>query len=170
MSQMASRGMWLTLAMGVAGVAIRVLSESSTLPQPEHVPHLQPTYQESTREDAIRAQGPQATAIPVNRTLCPNAHQEECPDLLQANIRIRWHDAAADLSAVCGNSRSTACALRTATWQQVTCDIHARRGIDESVMRHELNHCRGWDHRGDTVNDYRAAWRPNATLLRYAGL
>jgi len=100
---------------------------------------------------------------------CLNADQRACPDLLEAQVRYRRHASRATLTPVCGSPRSNACALRRAHWQHVVCEIHLLNSVGDRVLNHELNHCRGWEHAGDTPEAYARPWIPNWRLIRSRG-
>ena len=102
-------------------------------------------------------------------TVCLRASVELCPDLLKADIRIRKHTSPSVVMGICGDERSYACAIRRARWQRVTCEVHVLLPEDPSVLRHELNHCRGWEHQGDSKEAYEQPWIPNLRLVRTRG-
>lgn len=102
-------------------------------------------------------------------TVCLRASVELCPDLLKADIRIRKHTSPSVVMGICGDERSNACAIRWARWQRVTCEVHVLLPEDPSVLRHELNHCRGWEHQGDSKEAYEQPWIPNLRLVRTRG-
>lgn len=101
--------------------------------------------------------------------VCFRASHELCPDLLKAKIQINRHASRSMVASLCGDQRSNACAIRRARWQQVTCDVHVLSPEDPSVLQHELNHCRGWEHQGDTQEAYEQPWVPNWRLMQARG-
>lgn len=101
--------------------------------------------------------------------VCRNADRDACPDILQAEIRIRYHDSKATLTSICGDVRSNACALRRARWHQAVCDIHLLRPASAPLLNHEMNHCRGWEHSGDSPEAYARPWQLNEHLIRARG-
>ena len=101
--------------------------------------------------------------------VCLQADRHPCPDLLQAEIHIRYHDSKAAVTSICGDERSNACALRRARWHQAVCDIHLLKPASEALLNHELNHCRGWEHRGDSPEAYARPWELNERLVRARG-
>ncbi len=92
---------------------------------------------------------------------CDHGDSEPCPDLLLATIRIVEEPNRDALSAICGDQRSDACALRRFRYDSAECTIHLWTKAPSSVLEHEMNHCRGWDHAGDTYADYRSPWHIN---------
>ncbi len=92
---------------------------------------------------------------------CQQAHMKPCVDTLGADISIHYHQNASTVSALCGDVRSNACALRTFSFGSASCDIHILESVAHDVLEHELNHCRGWDHAGDTKAAYAAPWHLN---------
>jgi len=101
--------------------------------------------------------------------VCLNADRAPCPDILQAEIRIRYHDSKATLTSICGDVRSNACALRRVRWHQAVCDIHLLRPASAPLLNHEMNHCRGWEHSGDSPEAYARPWQLNEHLIRARG-
>lgn len=92
---------------------------------------------------------------------CHQAHVQPCVDALGADITIHYHQNVAIVADLCGDLRSNACALRTFSFGSASCDIHILTDIPHHVLEHELNHCRGWDHAGDTKEAYEAPWHLN---------
>ena len=101
--------------------------------------------------------------------VCVRASYDLCPDLLRAEIRINKHVSRSVVMSICGDERSNACAIRRARWQRATCEVHVLLPEDPSVLRHELNHCRGWEHQGDSHEAYQRPWIPNWGLVRIRG-
>jgi len=96
--------------------------------------------------------------------ICEEAHQRPCEDLLQADIRVVVHRELSTLRAVCPHPESDACALRSASWSEAHCVIHQWAAASEAIYEHEMNHCRGWDHEGDTLVSYERPWHVNRGL------
>lgn len=92
---------------------------------------------------------------------CHQANEQPCVDALGADITIHYHQNAAIVADLCGDLRSDACALRTFSFGSASCDIHILTDTAHHVLEHELNHCRGWDHAGDTKEAYEAPWHLN---------
>lgn len=101
--------------------------------------------------------------------ICVAAGNELCPDLLKANIRITQYASQRAITSVCGDNRSNACAIRRARWQRVTCEVHVLTPVDSDVLQHEMNHCRGWEHQGDSPAAYAQPWVPNWRLVKARG-
>ena len=106
---------------------------------------------------------------PVMPEACHDAHRLPCPDLLGADVRIRYHDSKATLTPLCGDVRSTGCALRSVRWREAVCDVHLLQPASELLLLHEMNHCRGWEHDGDSQAAYARPWLPNGRLIRSRG-
>ena len=106
---------------------------------------------------------------PVMPEACHDAHRLPCPDLLGADVRIRYHDSKVTLTPLCGDVRSTGCALRSVRWREAVCDVHLLQPASELLLLHEMNHCRGWEHDGDSQAAYARPWLPNGRLIRSRG-
>ncbi|MDG1065188.1 MAG: hypothetical protein P8O91_03135 [Luminiphilus sp.] len=100
---------------------------------------------------------------------CVGGGHELCPDLLGATIRIKRYALPSMVAHICGDRRSNACAIRKARWQRVTCEVHVLTPEAPGVLQHELNHCRGWEHQGDSQEAYGQPWVPNWRLVHARG-
>lgn len=100
---------------------------------------------------------------------CEQANIRPCADYLRAAVKYYRHSSRSSLAEVCGNNRSNACALRRVRWGKTECDIHIADTTPDSVIEHELNHCRGWDHQADSVVAYNQPWHLNTALVQRAG-
>ena len=92
---------------------------------------------------------------------CQRANVQPCVDALGADVKIHYHQDPAIVADLCGDLRSNACALRTFNFSSARCDVHILSDTAHHVLEHELNHCRGWDHAGDTTEAYEAPWHLN---------
>ena len=101
--------------------------------------------------------------------VCVSGGYELCPDLLNATIKIKKHDLPSMVAQICGDARSNACAIRRARWQRVVCEVHVLTPEVPGVLIHELNHCRGWEHQGDSQAAYGQPWVPNWRLVHARG-
>ena len=101
--------------------------------------------------------------------ICVTEAYELWPDLLKAKIRITQYASQSTITSVCGDNRSNACAIRRARWQRVTCEVYVLMPVDSGVLQHEMNHCRGWEHRGDSPAEYAQPWVPNWRLVKARG-
>lgn len=95
---------------------------------------------------------------------CVKADHEPCADLLGARTRIVEHATLSSLHAVCGDERSDACALRSFSFSSAQCVIHLGPNTSALVLEHEKNHCRGWDHAGDSHAAYARPWTVNRDI------
>ena len=107
---------------------------------------------------------------PPRLKVCFHADRLPCPDLLRAEVRLRYHDSRATLTPFCTDGRSNGCALRRARWNKAVCEVHLLLPASEALLNHEMNHCRGWEHGGDTRAAYAQPWTPNWRLVRSRGV
>ena len=96
--------------------------------------------------------------------VCVGAHHSPCPDVLRAEISTVTHPDLDALRAACTLPEINACAMRIASWGEAQCVIHQLDSTPLEVFEHEMNHCRGWDHAGTTVEAYQTPWRLNRKL------
>lgn len=95
---------------------------------------------------------------------CAHAHQAPCEDLLAPTIRVINHRDRASLLRYCPQPQNIACALRDISYASADCDIHILESAPEHILEHELNHCRGWEHDGDSLEAYLAPWHVNRRM------
>ena len=99
---------------------------------------------------------------PAEATECTNAHKTPCPDLVGAEVTFK-KIGQTRYESVCGDD-THACAVLNVTQKQ--CTIYYRtRFLEQEVIEHELNHCRGWFHPSDRKATYSRPWVDLTTYL-----
>lgn len=93
---------------------------------------------------------------------CLGADRHACDDLLEAEVFFKQVPSK-KLIDRCG-FRAEACAVVDIT-NRVCTIYYATKSIDAYVLEHEMNHCRGWFHRGESKHDYRNPWVDYKTYL-----
>lgn len=65
----------------------------------------------------------------------------------------------------CGrNAKALACADIMAGLEK--CVIYITVGSGRVTLMHEINHCRGWDHREEDQGSYSKPWKPFPVIIR----
>lgn len=100
--------------------------------------------------------------LPAQADTCERADRNACADLLGAEITFS-KVGEETFEQKCGEL-SDACAVVSITNR--TCVIYYKtRALDKYVLEHELNHCRGWFHKGNNKRAYRNPWVDYKTFL-----
>ena len=85
--------------------------------------------------------------------LCYFAETQLCEDLLNFKEVIEFKTEA-QLVRVCKDFEIVACAKIDFTNKTCTIYLSNSRGLASSSLRHERNHCRGWDHENINNGQY----------------
>lgn len=93
---------------------------------------------------------------------CLRADRNACVDLLNADVTFS-KVGEGTFEKHCGEL-SDACAVVNISKRQCTI-YYKTRSIDKYVLEHELNHCRGWFHKGNSKKAYRNPWVDYKTYL-----
>ena len=93
---------------------------------------------------------------------CINARYEACEYLLGAEVFFERVTADRFIE-LCG-PEADACAKVSIT-RRVCTIYYAHHVLDAHVVEHEMNHCRGWFHIGETKSAYRRPWVDYTTYL-----
>jgi hypothetical protein len=100
--------------------------------------------------------------VPAEATECTDAHVSACKDLVGAEITFE-KVSNTKYKSVCGDN-TRACATLNVTTKQ--CTIYYRtRMLEQEILNHEMNHCRGWFHRSDREVTYSRPWVDLNTYL-----
>ena len=100
--------------------------------------------------------------LPAQADTCERADRNSCEDLL--TVEVTFSKVGEDtFEKKCGKL-SDACAVVSITNR--TCVIYYKtRSIDKYVLEHEMNHCRGWFHLGNSKSAYRRPWVDYKTYI-----
>lgn len=93
--------------------------------------------------------------LPAQADTCENAHRDACEDLIGAEVTFE-KVGHITFSKVCSNN-AAACAVVNISAKQCTI-YYKTRTIDATLLNHELNHCRGWFHKGHGKKANRRPW------------
>ena len=93
---------------------------------------------------------------------CLNAHHDACEDLLDAEVFFERVTAKRFIE-ICG-PEAEACSHVSIT-SKVCTIYYANRVLDQRTVAHELNHCRGWFHLGNSKSAYRRPWVDYSTYI-----
>lgn len=86
--------------------------------------------------------------------------REECLDLLNLPIEHYQWEHENSVAVQCGAVDVIGCAKIMADKDGLTrCVIHTIRYPRKELLMHEMNHCRGWQHRGDGKKAHARLWR-----------
>ena len=101
--------------------------------------------------------------VPASKAAeCQGAHISACEDLIGAEVTFKQVGNTA-FQEVCGGD-TDACAILNVTRAQ--CTIYYRtRHLDQKVLTHEMNHCRGWFHTQNRASKYNRPWVDLDTYL-----
>lgn len=86
--------------------------------------------------------------------------REDCPDLLKLPIEhYEWKDQLT-VGVQCKDLDVLGCAKIYGKGGKLTrCVIHTIRYPLSDLLRHEINHCRGWEHQGGGEKAHSRPWR-----------
>ena len=94
---------------------------------------------------------------------CTNADTAACEDLIGAEVTFEKLNSRT-FDKIC-NPAADACA--TLNVRRKTCTIYYKvRMPSSAVVEHELNHCRGWFHRGDNKRAHAKPWVDYKTFTK----
>ena len=103
--------------------------------------------------------------LPAQADTCVRADRSACEDLIGAEVffeRVSRHQFV----EACGvhPDHVYACARLNISRRQCTI-YYTTRWLDAHVVEHEMNHCRGWFHRGNTERAHQRPWVDYETFL-----
>lgn len=103
--------------------------------------------------------------LPAQADTCRNADKLACEDLIGAEVFFEKVPAKR-FKEVCGSDprEADACARLNISRRQCTI-YYSTRTLDEHVVNHEMNHCRGWFHKGDSERAHKRAWVDYETFI-----
>jgi hypothetical protein len=100
--------------------------------------------------------------MPAKADECVGAHNVACEDRIGAEVTFE-RIGSTQFIDICGFDVD-ACAVLNVTKKQ--CTIYYRtRYLEDYIVEHELNHCRGWFHIGDHSKAYKKPWVDLDTYL-----
>ena len=90
--------------------------------------------------------------------------KRECVALIQPEVHVIELRSSMELESICGRG-AKGCAQIHAGFQ--TCTVYISTRAKKSTRTHEMNHCRGWNHKGDGHRNHRKPWVPFAAVEQW---
>ena len=97
---------------------------------------------------------------------CKNAHRFECPAFIDVEVEVKKVDKKT-FKTFCDHKAEACANLRPASKSCVI--YHYIDKVPRDILKHEMNHCRGWFHYGDTERAHSKPWVDYKTYMSKRG-